>query len=96
MKAKITQIIILCFIVFMLGGILASVKGNSDDDVTAVISDFENVSEYDPSGYTTADPFGDENVNEFGKLNGKVGKVISEGINKGIDLLFEFVKKIVS
>lgn len=96
MKSKIAQIIILCFIVFMLGGILASIKNSPNNDVTAIISDFDNVSEYDTGGYAPIDPFNEENVNGFGKINGKIGKLVSEGINKGIDLLFEFVKKIVS
>ena len=51
MKSKIAEIIIIIFIVLMLGGILGSVKNNNkDDQITEIISDFENQSDFNVSG----------------------------------------------
>ena len=38
----------------------------------------------------------EDNVNEVAKINGKVGDIISNGINKMMDSFFELIKKFVS
>jgi hypothetical protein len=81
----------------MLGGILGSVKNDSkDDQITEIISDFENQSDFNVSGYVPSEEFDEEYINGFGEFNGKLGDIITNGVNKGIDLFFEFVKKLVS
>ena len=42
------------------------------------------------------DPFDENNVNGFGRLNGQIGNLVSKSINKGIDLFFDLMKKLVS
>lgn len=96
MKGKVVQFIIIGFIVLMLTGILMSVKDTSSGDTTNIVSGFEDQSGYYASGYTSTDPFNEDNVNDFGRVNGMIGNAVSTGVNKGIDLIFEFLKKIVS
>ena len=80
----------------MLGGILSSVKGNGNNEITEIISDFDNLSDFDVSGYVPSEEFDEEYINGFGEFNSRVGNIVSNGINKGIDLFFELVKKLVS
>ena len=54
------------------------------------------MSQYDTQGYVSTDPFEEDNVNEVAKINGKVGDIISNGINKMMDSFFELIKKFVS
>ena len=96
MKSKAIQIALLCFIVFMLGGILASVKDEPSNEITEITSDFVENEEYDESGYYSDNPFDESNVNGFGRLNGQIGNIVSKGVNKGIDLFFDLMKKLVS
>ena len=96
MKNKVSEIILIALIVFMIGGILVSVKGNDNLEITEIISDFENTSEFDTSGYITDNPFEEDNVNIIGRTNGKIGNGISKIVNKSIDFFFELIKKVVS
>lgn len=96
MKSKAIQIALLCFIVFMLGGILASVKDEPSNEIIEITSDFVENEEYDESGYYSDNPFDESNVNGFGRLNGQIGNIVSKGVNKGIDLFFDLMKKLVS
>ena len=96
MKIKIAQFFLLSFIVLMLGGILMSIKDGPSSGISDVLSEFDQNDQYHDSGYHTADPFDEENVNFFGKMNAKIGSVASNGINKGINFVFDLVKKIVS
>ena len=96
MKNKISEIIIIGLIVFMLGGILVSVKENGNQEITEIISDFEENSEYDTSGYVSEYPFDEDNANIIGRINGKIGNGVSNIVNKTIDLFFELIKKVVS
>ena len=80
----------------MLGGILASVKNDNEPQITEVVSDFVEDEIYEESGYNNSDPFDESNVNGFGRLNGQIGNIVSKGINKGIDLFFDLMKKLVS
>ena len=80
----------------MLGGILASVKSGPSEEITEITTDFSEEVEYDGSGYASDDPFDESNVNGFGRLNGQIGNIVSKGINKGIDLFFDLMKKLVS
>lgn len=96
MKQKIIQIILIAFIVFMIGGVLSSIDSKQPNDVTIISEEFEQIEQYDTTGYTIVDPFKEEDANELSKFNEKVGKVISKGISKLIDTFFEFLKKIVS
>ena len=79
----------------MLAGILMSVKEPSGD-VTEIVSDFGSEGVYDPGGYASTDPFDEDNANDFGRFNGKVGDFISKGINSGIEAMFDIIKKIIS
>ena len=72
-----------------------SVK-ESSGDVTEIVSDFNSEGVYDPGGYAPNDPFDDDRTNDFGRFNGKVGDIISKGINSGIEGMFEIIKKIIS
>ena len=96
MKNKISEIILVALIVFMVGGILVSVKGNDNHEITEIISDFEQTSEFDTSGFVTNNPFEEDNANIIGRTNGKIGDGISKIVNKSIDLFFELIKKVVS
>ena len=96
MKSKGIQIALLCFIVFMLGGILASVKNDSNSEITEITSDFVEDEQYGESRYYSDAPFDENNVNGFGRLNGQIGNLVSKSINKGIDLFFDLMKKLVS
>lgn len=96
MKQKILQVFLIAFIVFMIGGILSSVSSKPSEDVSVITSDFDNMSQYDTQGYVSTDPFDEDNVNEVAKINGKVGDIISNGINKMMDSFFELIKKFVS
>ena len=96
MKTKIVEVIIIVLVVLMIGGILSSVKGNSNEDVTIITSEFENTDVYDGSGYISEDLFDEDNENIIGKVNGAIGEGISKGVNKAIDLFFEMMKKLVS
>lgn len=96
MKNKISEIILVALIVFMIGGILVSVKGNDNQEITEIISDFEQTSEFDTSGFVTNNPFEEDNANIIGRTNGKIGDGISKIVNKSIDLFFELIKKVVS
>lgn len=96
MKNKVSEIILIAVIVFMIGGILVSVKGNDNQEITEIISDFEQNSEFDTSGYITDNPFEEDNVNIIGRTNGKIGNGISKIVNKSIDFFFELIKKVVS
>ena len=96
MKIKLIEALIIVFIVLMLGGILSSVKGNGNNEITEIISDFDNLSDFDVSGYVPSEEFDEEYINGFGEFNSRVGNIVSNGINKGIDLFFELVKKLVS
>ena len=80
----------------MLGGILASVKNDSNYEITEITSDFVEDEQYGESGYYSDAPFDENNVNGFGRLNGQIGNMVSKGINKGIDLFFDLMKKLVS
>lgn len=96
MKAKVVEIIIIVLIVFMMGGILTSIKGKDSSETTEITSEFEGEIEYDTSGYVSDYPYNEDNVNIIGKANGKIGEGISKVINKTIDWFFEMVKKVVS
>ena len=96
MKNKISEIILVALIVFMVGGILVSVKVNDNQEITEIISDFEQTSEFDTSGFVTNNPFEEDNANIIGRTNGKIGDGISKIVNKSIDLFFELIKKVVS
>ena len=97
MKAKVLEIFLIALIVLMLGGILASVKNNDNDSLTTdIIEDFDNNSDFDVDGYVPSDLIEDDNNNAFSRFGSKVGKIMSEGVNKGIDLMFDFFKKLVS
>ena len=96
MKQKILQIFLIAFIVFMIGGILSSVSSKPSEDVSVITSDFDNISEYDTQGYASTDPFEEDDVNEVAKINGKVGNIVSEGINKVLNSFFELIKNFVS
>jgi hypothetical protein len=80
----------------MTGGILTSIKDDGNNEISEVISDFEQESVYDTSGYVSDYPYNEDNVNIIGKTNGKVAEGISNAINKVIDSFFELVKKLVS
>ena len=96
MKNKISEIVLVGLIVFMLGGILVSVKGNDNQEITEIISDFEQNSEFDTNGYASDYPFNEDNTNIIGRINEKIGSGISHIVNKSIDLFFELIKKVVS
>lgn len=96
MKNKTVKILLLGFIILMFGGLLMSVKNTPNNDITTIVSNFENEDSYDTSGYVSLDPFDEDNVNNFGKLNGQIGDLASKGVNKGLDLIFNFLKKIIS
>lgn len=97
MKSKVIQIILLCFIVMMLGGILSSIKGNNkNDEITTLISEFDEKSEYEVTGYIDNNQINEENENIICRFNSSIGEVVSKIVNGSIDFLFEIVKKIVS
>ena len=96
MKSKILQIILIAFIIFMIGGIFNSISEIPSDDVGLVTSEFDNLSEFDTSGYTSEDPFNEEKVNNIAKFNGKIGNFISTSIKKIINFFFDIIKKFVS
>lgn len=96
MKTKVVEVIIIVLIVFMMGGILTSLKGNDSSDTTEIISEFEGEIEYDTSGYVSDYPFNEDNINIIGKTNGKISDGIATAINKTINWFFEMVKKVVS
>lgn len=96
MKIKIFKGFLIIFTILMVSGILSSLKDNSHQDITNIVNEFEQVSEYNTNGYTSIEPFDEDNANIFGEINNKVGQGISNGISKGIDLLFEVLQKLVS
>ena len=80
----------------MAGGILTSIKNDNGNEISEVVSDFEQESVYDTSGYVSDFPYNEDNVNIIGKTNGKLAEGISNAINKAIDSFFKLVKKLVS
>ena len=46
MKAKVLEIFLIAIIVLMLGGILASVKGEDSSTTTEIIEDFDKNSDF--------------------------------------------------
>lgn len=96
MKSKIVQFILIGFIVLMVSGIFMSVKEGPSNEVSEVISNFENQSEFGVNGYVSTDLFNEDNTNALGEFNGKVGNAVSKGVNKGIDFIFELIKKLIS
>ncbi len=80
----------------MLSGLLSSLKNQNHHEVTNVVDQFDQLSSYQTSGYTSTQPIDDDNVNIIGQINEKVEQNISKGISKGIDFMFELVKKLVS
>lgn len=96
MKTKIFQIILIAFIVFMIFGILNGISEVESSDVGLVTSEFEDISQYDTEGYTSIDPFEEDNVNKIARFNGKIGKVISNAIKKIINFFFDLIKKAIS
>lgn len=96
MKAKSIKIVILCFIVFMMGGILSSMKDESESKISTVISEFDKESEYDTSGYAPTNPNTEDNVNAIGRINCKIGEGVSNIVNKSINSVFQLLKKLIS
>ena len=97
MKAKVLEIFLIALIVLMLGGILASVKNDDSDSLTTdIVEDFDKNSDFDVDGYVPSDVIDEDNDNAFSRFGSKVGEIVSDGVNKGIDLMFEFFKKLVS
>ena len=96
MKKKILEFIIIGFIVLMIGGILTNIKGTSNDDITNMVSNFEQQDQYEASGYLSNYVDDEDNTNGFGKFNSQLGEFVADGINKFIDLIFDFMKKIIS
>ena len=96
MKSKITQIILIAFIVFMLFGIINSLSEAPSEDVSIITSEFESLSEYNTEGYITYDPFNEENINSIARFNGKIGTFIATLIKKIINFFFELIKKAIS
>ena len=96
MKAKVLEILLIGLIVLMLGGILASVKNEDDSTTTEIIEDFDKNSDFDIDGYYPSDTIDEDNENAFSRFGGQVGDIMSKGVNKGIDLMFDFFKKLVS
>lgn len=96
MKAKVLEIFLIAIIVLMLGGILASVKGEDSSTTTEIIEDFDKNSDFVVDGYAPSDIIEEDNDNAFTRFGSKVGEIMSEGVNKGIDMMFDFFKKLVS
>lgn len=96
MKIKVLQFIIIITIVFMLGGILSSVKTYDNNDVSEVISDYFENSDYDGNGNSSIVIDESENINIIGKVNEKVGKGIIKATNDVINFFYKLVKKLVS
>ena len=94
MKAKVLEIFLIAIIVLMLGGILASVKGEDSSTTTEIIEDFDKNSDFVVDGYAPSDIIEEDNA--FTRFGSKVGEIMSEGVNKGIDMMFDFFKKLVS
>ena len=96
MKNKVIEVILLALILFMSAGILTSLKNDGNEQITEVVSDFENEEIYDTSGYIETFPYNEDNENIISKVNGKIGDGISSGINKLINWFFDLLKKLVS
>jgi len=96
MKTKGFKIVILCFIVFMMGGILSSMKDDSESKTSTIISEFDEESEYNTGGYTPVDPNAEDNVNIIGRINCKIGEGMSNIVNKSINSVFQLLKKLIS
>ena len=96
MKVKVLEIFLIAIIVLMLGGILASVKGEDTSTTTEIIEDFDKNSDFVADGYAPSDVIEEDNDNAFTRFGSKVGEIMSEGVNKGIDMMFDFFKKLVS
>ena len=96
MKSKVIEVILLALILFMSAGILTSLKNDGNEQITEVVSGFENEEIYDTSGYIESFPYNDGNENIISKVNGKIGDGISSGINKLINWFFDLLKKLVS
>ena len=96
MKTKSFKIVILCFIVFMMGGILSSMKDDNESKTSTVISEFDEESEYNTDGYTPVDPNAEDNVNIISRINCKIGEGMSNIVNKSINSVFQLLKKLIS
>ena len=96
MKTKSFKIVILCFIVFMMGGILSSMKDDNESKTSTIISEFDEESEYNTDGYTPVDPNAEDNVNIIGRINCKIGEGMSNIVNKSINSVFQLLKKLIS
>ena len=96
MKVKVLEIFLIAIIVLMLGGILASVKGEDTSTTTEIIEGFDKNSDFVADGYAPSDIIEEDNDNAFTRFGSKVGEIMSEGVNKGIDMMFDFFKKLVS
>ena len=96
MKNKVVEVILLALILFMSAGILTSLKNDGNEQITEIVSDFENEEIYDTSGYIETFPYNEDNENIISKVNGKIGSGISNGINKLINWFFDLLKKLVS
>lgn len=96
MKSKIIQVVLIAFIMFMIFGILNGISDVESSDVGLITSEFEDLSEYTTEGYISKDPFGEDNVNNIARFNGKIGKAISNTIKKIINFFFDLIKKAIS
>lgn len=96
MKSKILQFILISLIVLMISGIIMSIKDIPSNDISEIISDFENQSDFNVNGYTSVDVFNENNINILGKINSGIGNFIARAINKIIDVFFELIKKFIS
>ena len=96
MKTKGFKIVILCFIVFMMGGILSSMKDDDTSKTSTIISEFDEESEYDTGGYTKTNPNIEDNINVIGRINTKIGEGMSNIVNKSINSVFQLLKKLIS
>lgn len=73
-----------------------SIKDIPSNDISEIISDFENQSDFNVNGYTSVDVFNENNINILGKINSGIGNFIARAINKIIDVFFELIKKFIS
>lgn len=96
MKKKIVEILLIGLILFMSAGILTSIKNDSNEEITEVVSELENEDIYNTGGYVSSYPYYEDNDNVIGKINSKIGSGISKAINKMINGFFDLLKKLVS
>lgn len=96
MKIKVAELLIIITIVFMLGGILSSVKSNSNEETTEIISDFFNSEEYDGMGNESIYFDDEDNINIIGKANEQIGNGLTKAVDGIINFFFDLIKKLVS